>query len=58
MVGNLDQNVVAENQETNGFENVAIKSVSTSGSHESQIDMDSIKTGQLQSVLPGQKQTT
>ena len=58
MVGNLNQNVVVENQETKGFENVTIKSVSTSGSHESQINMDSIKTGQLQSVLPGQKQTT
>ena len=56
MVGNLNQNVVVENQETKGFENVT--SVSTSGSHESQINMDLIKTGQLQSVRPGQKKTT
>ena len=57
MVGNLNQHVVG-NRETKGFENVAIQSASTSGSHESQINMDSIKTGQLRSVLPGQKQTT
>ena len=58
MVGNLNQRVFVENQETKGFENVAIQSASTSGSHESQINMDSIKTGQLRSVLPGQKQAT
>ena len=56
MVGNLNQNVVVENQETKGFE--IVTSVSTSGSHEGQIKMDLIKTGQLQSVRPGQKQTT
>ena len=33
MVGNLNQNVVVENQGTKGFENVAIQSASTSGSH-------------------------
>ena len=58
MVGNLNQNVIVENQETEGFENVAIQSASTSGSYESQVDMDSIKTEQLQSLLPGQKQDT
>ena len=73
MVGNLNQHVGVENQETKGFENVAIQSAiqddpndkylsipsaSTSGLHESQINMDSIKTGQLQSVIPGQMQDT
>ena len=56
MVGNLNQNV--EIQETKGFENVTIKSASTSGSHQSQINMDSTKIEQLQSLLPGQKQDT
>ena len=58
MIGNLNQYVFVENQETEGFENVAIQSASTSGSYESQVDMDSIKTEQLQSLLPGQKQDT
>ena len=58
MVENLNQNVAVENQETKGFENVTIQSASTSGSHESQINMDSTKIGQLQSILPGQKQAT
>ena len=58
MVENLNQNVAVENQETKGFENVTIQSASTSGSHESKINMDSTKIGQLQSILPGQKQAT
>ena len=58
MVGNLNQNDFVENQETKGFENVTIKSASTSGSHQSQINMDSTKIEQLQSLLPGQKQDT
>ena len=47
MVENLNQNVAVENQETKGFENVTIQSASTSGSHESQINMDSTKIDQL-----------
>ena len=52
MVENLNQNVAVENQETKGFENVTTQSASTSGSHQSQINMNSAKIGHLQSLLP------
>ena len=52
MVENLNQNVAVENQETKGFESVTIQSSSTFGSHKSQINMDSARIGQLQSLLP------
>ena len=52
MVENLNQNVAVENQETKGFENVTTQSASTSGSYQSQINMNSAKIGHLESLLP------